>query len=1305
MTGSPARQLRDVSARLYPTQEAALRLVQRLGVDPSYVTPGASSVETWSELLYLLAVQGKLRQAVQRMLAEFPNEQSLRDLLADPIPMETTLSELSEAIASDVSREGLQRVALRLGMNVNRITSSLISYRDQIAQLLQFAAAQGQLAQLVPLLMDANPSSQRLAAAGARVLGRPLPSQVGQTDGDVKDPSFELRLAELRRQLCTIELPGNLSYGPMTAFLAGRSDVITHIAAFPDWAKDDLPKVLTYAKLLFEEGHGKLSSYQTRTEHVLTDSGVLVLRCAEPIGQISDGLSGRTRGWIFPTTIPPISWIFPTAAFDPVDAVLIGRGSDALIWKRSTIERLGGRLRADSVLDVSAGAPWFDLNWRLIGVQSTNHSLPVEGVSVAQVLEELDQAGFAWNPNLGIVPNQSPAPPAKTGGELDNVVKAFSPDVGFGETEDDVWEDDDDPSDPDSWAWAEAAAVNTYYDPERLRFPGATPSEAAKTRVLLASQRIARDGQARWMLSDQIRRRALSRLTARGQLKIMMDLNAPVFGDPADVALRDLVTGRQLESWQLQDPEQLRAYLKASRWLQGSRVGAPASLDLQTALDRAELLAPFRHLTKGFFAGRIDELREVSDYIEYGGPCLMIHGPGGTGKSSLLARAILSHSDRDTTNKDAWRPFAYLDFDRPDLDARDHAVVVAAMLRQLQSQLPELLRPIGDILASSIRTDQKNRTAHLIDAIKRSLPDLLTKVDSAPVLLDSLEEVQYATPDAVGPLVAMLTDLSIKVPRLRPIFAGRIPVDEKLPLIQIELGPLSDDEAKILLGNLLPPTIAADSNLINEMVKRVGGNPLSLKLAAELLKKEPVLPPLGSEDEEFWRRVGDRVVQGYLYERIVGHLHDEEVEKLAVPGLVLRYLTADLIIDVLAGPCALRVATIAEAEALLRKLATETALVRTETDESRLALRPELRRTVLESFRRDKSTLEQRATIHALAIRYFEQRKDVGSRAEEIYHRLMLHQDPSLIDRRWLPGVEQSLRSVVDELDGPDRSFLAVRVGRLEEADTEAHANTEDWELYAERRASDLLAMGMASAALDVIDRRNDRSSRSPLYILESRAARSISTPDLARAENAATAAVAAAEISHDPRRMAEAYEELAQLKKASGDQQGLFDTLLRLAGLADRLGEDRLALEANVSGLESAKSAPPIEFGLNTLRIFARLPDRVIASAPELARRVAAQAGGEYPEILKRVAHIAGFGSITPDQGASLREILTNWSKRDPSVGAFVPPPSSDGEAISNAARYLLEQRRLDRSTADELSDWLRKITLPTSWSNPKLD
>ena len=90
----------------------------------------------------------------------------------------------------------------------------------------------------------------------------------------------------------------------------------------------------------------------------------------------------------------------------------------------------------------------------------------------------------------------------------------------------------------------------------------------------------------------------------------------------------------------------------------------------------AMLIAPFRHLTRGFFAGRETEVATLAAYVDgpdvdaqgVAPPPNFIYGPGGMGKSAPLAHFILCIRNAIPLCTDSWRPFVYLDFDRPELD-------------------------------------------------------------------------------------------------------------------------------------------------------------------------------------------------------------------------------------------------------------------------------------------------------------------------------------------------------------------------------------------------------------------------------------------------------------------------------------------------------------------------------------------------------------------------------------------------------------------------------------------------------------
>jgi hypothetical protein len=382
---------------------------------------------------------------------------------------------------------------------------------------------------------------------------------------------------------------------------------------------------------------------------------------------------------------------------------------------------------------------------------------------------------------------------------------------------------------------------------------------------------------------------------------------------------------------------------------------------------------------------------------------------------------------------------------------------------------------------------------------------------------------------------------------------------------------------------------------------------------------------------------------------------------------------------------------------LFAELTREVALVRHGGAPEKLVVRAELRRTILDNLSRDPLTEQKRRSIHEAAVEYFSARSDPESRAEEIYHRLWLDQDPKEIDARWLTGIELALRGAVEELEGRARSYLASRVGGVDDEALALNASPAEWEVYAEKRASDLLQLGSPSAALAVLHLRGDRLPASRLHLIESVALRSLPNPDLDAAESAAEAAVTAARVSADPSEIQSALDELVQVRRLKNDIAGVLRALADLGNLGDQLGDDLILLQARVEALESIGPEPGSErFTEPAVQVFSRLPDELVARAPELARRVAAQAGAENPAVLQRVIKLVGVGSLTHHDAQGLENVLTNWASRDSGVEAFVTKAHGDTNELTSATQYLFANRSPDRETARDFSSWLEGVVTP---------
>ncbi|MBY5482246.1 ATP-binding protein [Rhizobium leguminosarum] len=1228
------------------------------------------------------------------------------------------LRQLVDALTGSFEPTFLEHLLMSgLGLNVHEIVSPHLPYKNRIREILLYTAGRGRLEELLRVAYEANPRSKALRSLNEAV--GLLPPTEGLVDlvrplvGPERLDTWTSGLDEVRQQICSVVGGQNLG----TGFLVGPAQIMTHLAVTPlgaDGRFDPHPVVSFIGQPGSTVPPKKYSALQEPV--FVSRSGLVVLQLDREAGREIEADRGSTtsrgRGWIVPRGSAEGMALIVVQFPQDEDS---GGDLRIAIDPNGLVSNEGGKLRYSTATQPGAtGAPCFDINWDLIGVHADNNAEfgINEGISIASLIEELHEKHFRWDLSSGITQNAKFVSPSPQAGELDERIARFEFSAS---TADDVWNDDpdDDPSDPDRWAWAEAAAVTSTYDPERLVPTGVDATGKGRARIVIESIPVnMTDGLNEWMLSENIRLRALERLSTPEALRRARANNPGSPSDPVNVALGALIDGHPIKLSDRRDPARLRPILQAAGWLARTDLQLPSLTELHADLERTKLLAPFRHLTRGFFAGRDLELARLGAYVECPDGsiprALFLHGPGGMGKSALIAHFIIAHSNRDAARFDIGRPFIYLDFDRPELDARDHLGILLAIARQIPPQFPPARKQVKELLDTwskrrlsqrgkrSRRTRQPVLPAQTEAALLMEVAAILSTVhasagDSIPIIFDTLEEVQYATPDAVLPLVELIARLHELAPPLRPILAGRVEI-ESSQLDGFHLEPLPWAAAEALLSNHLPPLLAAKSDLIERMIRVVGGNPLSLRLAADMLRRETEEGRQEIGEEDLWQHIGDAVVQGHLYERIVGHLHDSAVKRIAIPGLVLRYITPELIQRVLAGPCGVAVPNAKVAGELFDSLARETALVRQGQDLDRLAVRSDLRRTVLGGFRKDRSSTPTRLQIHTAAVSYFSEMAGPENRAEEIYHRLWLDEDPHQIDSRWLTGVESSLRNAVEELEGRARLYLANRVGVIADTDMSG-ATQEEWERYAEKRARDLLQLGLARPALAVLHGRSERQPASRLHLLESIAHSYLG--ENAQAEAFASSAVAAARVGKSSDDIETTLEQLVQARRQLGDTEGVLRALAELGNLGEMVGDDLIQVEANTAALESVavSDIDSQTFSDTAVRVFSRLPDELVVRAPELARRLAAQVGGEYPALLQRVVRLVGIGPLDASSAADLGSVLQGWADRDPDIAPYLPRAPASVADVANATQYLVGKREMDPDVARSLSIWMQPI------------
>jgi cellulose synthase operon protein C len=889
-------------------------------------------------------------------------------------------------------------------------------------------------------------------------------------------------------------------------------------------------------------------------------------------------------------------------------------------------------------------------------------------------------------------------------------------------------------------AFREAAAVLSTYDPAWLRPAEPRFSEdSAVTWLLPDSMRVfdAQD-QPRWCLTEDIRRRTLKRLGSRDALLQALKANPTRPDDPAQKAFESLVRGKAVDMDAL-SPQDLAGYLTAVEWLQGILPSLPDPAELRRRAGLTKLLAPLRRLVGTDFEGREGTLKQMRDYVgvlpPQGGtetavrflrrlrhnlldfPPLFIYGPGGVGKSTLIAKFVLDHAA--VREQDRF-PFVYLDIDRSVLVPEEPLTLLQEAVRQIAIQYPavndeaeRLIEAIGEGMAKgatvleavSAGPDRTGLFAWFARLVQAAEPR------ERPVLfvLDTFEEVQYLGDDLVEIVMQAVNDLQRVLPRLCVIVAGRAKPSKDVRAEPIHLEEFDQVSGRAFVGKLLRrEKFHPTSEEITELMDLVGLNPLSLKLAVGVLVQEERRERgagtadralVGINTRRFLLlRVKAAQVQAQLYGRILDHVHDKEVARIAYPGLVLRRITPEIIQEVLAGPCNVEIRDRRHAEELFKKLAREASLV--EWKDEALEHRKDVRRLMLTDLR--NQFRPETEAIHRKAIEYFSSRPatDLEARAEEIYHRLCLAQGANEIDPRWLSGVENYLRDVLEELEAVPRRYLEKRLGVTPNHDVLARADLEEWEAAAALRARRRIDIGDLAGALVILRERKERTDGSPLFSLESEALRVMGR----RVESMDTAQRGLKAASRAGR-LGDAAE-LLLIFTLAAEAEGRLDEALVTATEAQEAAKNAKAestcLRAALAELRLLRKIGKADPGrVSRLRagafeLFQRSSERDLRQHSSLLRDMAVELGSEHPEILREALRVTGLRALDTAGETGLAQDLSEWD------AALVPPGGlasaaglDKGPAPAEVWRKWLREQGLTR-LGRELAGLLDRISAP---------
>lgn len=450
---------------------------------------------------------------------------------------------------------------------------------------------------------------------------------------------------------------------------------------------------------------------------------------------------------------------------------------------------------------------------------------------------------------------------------------------------------------------------------------------------------------------------------------------------------------------------------------------------------------------------------------------IAIEGIGGIGKSSLVAKFILDHALFPGVDL----PFAYLDFDRAALAPREPLQLLIDISSQFGIWFPQIehqlaglrgqLRNSIDLLAANPgERSREDQTHSRLNACCFSLKSIVESINQgrAPVLLvfDTFEIVQYDDV-AVAGVKALLAALRAPKPEnqerhaepwtnLRIVVAGRAGAPEiETSQTPIKIPPLPPGATEQLIRRRNESDqIGLTKQQISALAKPLRGSPLDVTIIMNWLKsREPperkkladeIIAEVTSDDGDEHDAEGGPLanlrITGILVNRMINHLKDRDIQKLAIPGLVVRAVTPDVIRNVMAPASGLvesadRLPPGAENE-LFRRLQQERWLV-TSGPGDIVRHRPEVRLAMLDLMRRQNP--QRFDATNQAAIDYFRDRaaSNPDARAEVIYH-LLLGGDLNIeeAERLWTPAVSQPLASAVDDLKGLAQIYLKARLGR-----------------------------------------------------------------------------------------------------------------------------------------------------------------------------------------------------------------------------------------------------------------------------------
>lgn len=675
------------------------------------------------------------------------------------------------------------------------------------------------------------------------------------------------------------------------------------------------------------------------------------------------------------------------------------------------------------------------------------------------------------------------------------------------------------------------AALATHFDPfALLGADSLLDDERADVIDGLAAVcdevEVAGSDYRHWAMRPEARRLVLRTMAARPDFASLLDSVEAAPDDSFASYLREGLRGADLSL--LIPPDgvpyapgsevDLDCMLRAARFLQGLPTVRTDTGDLERKVRREiarnEETRALLAVVPPRLVGREEEYQALLAYrstvLAADGawvPSFVLVGPGGVGKSALVSTYV-SDQRRDP----AAAPLIYLDFDRAALIGATPLDLTFELTKQLGLADLTLERPLDEFRARtrSLLGGQENVSIDLrggaSSAAQRDLGSLLSswqhRSAAVTIVLDTFEEVAIRGVTAVRDVLQWVADLRnvVQLQQLHLIVSGRAVMPDAPHLrdadvaamfnvhTQLELEDLTSAEASELLI-----VLGVEPVLAQRLPPVFGGNPLVLKLLHRFVStnsSDEVDQLLADGTSARQVAPSGEVGLRFVYERILNRIRKPRVRALAYPGVVLRRVTPELILEVLAPTCSvpLDITTLADAEQAFGELAEHVWLV-TRVAPDTVVHRADVRRLLVPGLEHS-SDVDTRA-IHQSAARYYAARPasvpEEVARIEEIYHLGLLNDIPEDLTERRAEEVVRQLaadieywpvrsRATVKSLAGLHVQLTEEEVATLADA---RQRTTRGYRLEKHVASSDIGSATFEEAQLDLL-REDDTTAAIP---------------------------------------------------------------------------------------------------------------------------------------------------------------------------------------------------------------------------------